>query len=429
MRILIVSYHFHPSSTIGAVRWTGLARGLEGLGWETSVISADLRTGSYGARIIPHRRAGIGSPERLGFARILPERLPELVFKARRQVLGREEFPDSISVPRGRSRLRREISAILAAPDLERRWSLYGLSVARNLRSKWKADIVVSSGPPHSAHLLGAKLASEWGVPWVADLRDPLIFVPDPLTWVGRFSNSFLEQLILRDSSLVLTTSPTLTEDLQHRLGMAGVFTLPNGVMLQELLASRAEPSSSFSISHIGSVLAGRNPAPILNVFLGLRRAAPQDDPLSDSVFRLVGNVTPEHRAPLEKMAAESSLPEALEILDPVPRPHAWSLLRTSGLAVILAQNQHHSIPGKLYEAIAARVPAMVVTEKGSASWGMAEELGAYPVEPLDKARIGQLITAAAAGRLPLPNETVLRSLDYSVKARHLRTLLERVGR
>ena len=424
MRLLIVSYHFHPSNAIGAVRWTGFAQALESLGSEVRVVAADAQVENPPARVHPHLETIPPNGQEANPLRMLPDRFFSLLRQSNRSMLGEDEFPDSTVAPAGKSRLRREISAATAAPDVERRWSLKAHASARRVCRDWAPDLILSSGPPHSVHVAASALARERSVPWVADLRDPLFYVPDPATWVGRFTNSFLEQLITREAALILTTSPTLTREFEGRLGSEKVRTIPNGVILDDLLAVSPVAWPGFSICHLGSILADRNPVPVLKALLRLRQSC-RDNTYEHSTFRLVGSISSECRSLVGAVAHDMGMPDAVELIDPLPRAEALRLLRGSDLAIVLAQNQHHSIPGKLYESVAAGVPTLVLTECGSATWEMAQSVGAHAVEPWDDEGIERLVARAAQGSLSACPPATARDLDYAAKARELRSLLE----
>src|SRR5205807_2694544 len=69
--------------------------------------------------------------------------------------------------------LRREVAAFLAFPDESRGWMLRAALRARSLIRRFQPHVVVSSGPPHSAHLVARMATIGSSVRWLIDLRDP----------------------------------------------------------------------------------------------------------------------------------------------------------------------------------------------------------------------------------------------------------------
>jgi hypothetical protein len=122
------------------------------------------------------------------------------------------------------------------------------------------------------------------------------------------------------------------------------------------------------------------------------------------------------------------------QFLGNLSRSDALQVVARSRIALVLAQNQHHSIPGKLYESVAMGVPTAVVTERGSATWAMAEAVGALPAESgLDAHLKAVLLQCLSAGSRQ-PMAQVRHELSYAVRADSIEGILrsamgDRLGR
>src|SRR2546426_8398043 len=168
-RLLVITYCFPPDGYVGGLRWAGITKYLSRLGWEVSVLTAAPPVGDDAAV-----GAHLESCPRLWT-------LIDCCRWLRRRALGRSRalLPDASRVarasgPRGLLRqLRREVAAVLTFPDDSRGWILRATLRARSLIRRFQPHVVVSSGPPHSAHLVagGGPVGGSGG--WVLHLRHP----------------------------------------------------------------------------------------------------------------------------------------------------------------------------------------------------------------------------------------------------------------
>src|SRR5256714_7741922 len=166
-RLLVITYHFGSNGAVGGWRWTGITKSLVRLGWEVRVITAAPPPPSPG-------HASVESCPRfwtiLDACRLL-RRL------AVRQSLA--SFPDgSWSAPGTElqgllGKVRSEVAAFLAFPDESRGWVFRAALRARSVIRRFQPHVVVSSGPPHSAHLVAGTATAGAAARWVVDPRDP----------------------------------------------------------------------------------------------------------------------------------------------------------------------------------------------------------------------------------------------------------------
>ena len=173
-RLLIITYYFGPHGPVGGLRWFGITKYLARLGWKISIVTGappiakDLSIGpdvewcprlwtvSDGWRAL--RRLAVG---------------PSL------QALPKGSRVAHPTVPPGPLRqLGREVRALLTFPDESRGWLLRAALRTRSVMRRFQPEVVVSSGPPHTAHLVARLATLGRGVPWWIDLRDP---------WAGPF--------------------------------------------------------------------------------------------------------------------------------------------------------------------------------------------------------------------------------------------------
>src|SRR6266568_2422221 len=180
-RLLIVTYHFGNDGPPGGLRWFGITKYLVRLGWNVVVVTGTEPSGgesATGVRVeyCPRlwtlwdgvqlvRRRALGRPRRPS-----PSDAPLTA-----PVDVREESPVARS-PERRGllwALGRELSVWLAFPDYSRGWVVRAALHTRSLVRRFRPQAVVSSGPPHTAHLAAGLATVGSRVRWLVDLREP----------------------------------------------------------------------------------------------------------------------------------------------------------------------------------------------------------------------------------------------------------------
>jgi glycosyltransferase involved in cell wall biosynthesis len=143
-------------------------------------------------------------------------------------------------------------------PDARIGWKFFAVKEAFKIIRKEKIDLIITSGPPHSTHLIGKKLKKKLGVTWVADFRDPwseLYYNKDlPRTGWAKKLDEKLERQVLERSDMVLTIGPSLQKLLSAKVpGQKDKFHyILNGYDRDAMMKIKAEPDGLFKITFIG---------------------------------------------------------------------------------------------------------------------------------------------------------------------------------
>lgn len=414
-RLLLVSYHFPSSSGVGALRWAGLIRYLLPMGWRVRVISAfpppaDRSLEAADVRHIPLDRtldmrykAWKSSPKSARFLRGVGLRR-----KAAEADAGSEPW----RIPFGLGGVKRELGALLAFPDEARGWIRPAAMAVREEVKAFDPHVIVSSGPPHAAHLAvrlagvrgaqGSTGASAARLKWFLDYRDPWASHQATTKLTGRLLRC-VEGWSLKAASGVITTTPEFRNQFETEFPGVPAHWLSNGVDPVEAMEARRPRNSTFDVVHVGTLYIGRDPKPVVDGvlrFLGRR-------PEARSGFRLrfVGPVNPPHDEVLAR-AAEGGLAGVLEQPGRVPRDEALDILAGSSVAVVLAQDQALQVPAKLFESVGLGIPTLAVTEETSATAAAAQRIGAEVADPADPdsvARALERIWDSRIDRVSLP--------------------------
>src|SRR5688500_6747131 len=167
-RLLIITYHFPPDGAVGGQRWAGLSKYLARLGWEIHIVTA--AAGNYASppnvhRHVRHRRRTLNDLYRAQKSRVHGGTDPAQSSSSPSQ-LGGSSFRPFTGV-------RRIVSGLMSLPDDARGWVVSAARAARDLARQADFDGVITSGPPHSAHLAGVLAVTGTGAQRWTDMRDP----------------------------------------------------------------------------------------------------------------------------------------------------------------------------------------------------------------------------------------------------------------
>ena len=146
-------------------------------------------------------------------------------------------------------------------PDARKYWIKPSVRKLTTFLKENPVDVIISTGPPHSVHMIGYELKKLLGIKWLADFRDPWTnidyFHNLPLTKGARKKHHELEDEVLKEADAILVVGKTMREEFIDR--NQNVYVVSNGfddrVDDDEVIMDR-----KFSISHIGMMNADRNP-------------------------------------------------------------------------------------------------------------------------------------------------------------------------
>jgi glycosyltransferase involved in cell wall biosynthesis len=279
-RLLVITYHFPPDGAIGGQRWARLSKYLARLGWEVHVVTAspqppgEAPSGVH--RHICHSRRTLNDLYRSAVGRF---RSPGSSPNGRDASANSAQRLDLSWLPF--SALRRVIASSMYFPDYGRGWVSRAAGCARALLDEREFDVVVTSGPPHSAHFAGLFAIRGRPEPLWIDMRDPWASAharhlpDDQLFRAERFLLSRLEKLLFRRARKVIANTLEFATSLSAAEPTLDVVYFPNGVDLEQLPARDPRNVQRCSIACLGTLYAGRN---LLSV-LGAMRAVLTERP------------------------------------------------------------------------------------------------------------------------------------------------------
>jgi glycosyltransferase involved in cell wall biosynthesis len=256
----------------------------------------------------------------------------------------------------------------LFIPDARKYWVAPSVRYLREILAQEGIDTVITTGPPHSLHLIGLQLKKLTGVRWIADFRDPWTSIGyhDALylsKW-ARKKHRALEARVLKGADAVITTS-SLTRDEFAPLTGKPLHVITNGY--SGARNGKGQPEGPFRLSHIGSLLSGRNPVSLWAALGNLVETDPEFR--KDLEVHLIGPVSGE----VIKSIGKHGLQGHLRLRDYVPHEEALREQRSAQVLLLIEIDRPETrgiIPGKFFEYLAAARPILAL---GPAGWEVAD--------------------------------------------------------
>jgi glycosyltransferase involved in cell wall biosynthesis len=349
VKVLLVTMYFPPSGGGGVQRPLKFATHLPELGIETHVLA-------------PDDSKWIHRDEEL--------QPPTLAWVHRARYLGPKgrKPAEELHGTQGLERLgvqARLAGRRLLVPDENVSWNLTAIPAAVRIAKREGIDVVITTSPPSSVHLIGAAVKRATGIPWVADLRDSVVAHPHRdaermLVRVKEQGEHAVAKLVARSADAIVCVSEAIADELRERSPAGEVATIANGSDFDDFAGLEHHPSERFRITHAGSFFGKRDPRPFLTA---LNRSG-----LDDVVVRFVGDF----RSTDREWAETQELGDRLELIPYAPRRRSLELQRDSEALLLLIPDAGGRgkgvLSGKVFEYLAAERPILAVVPPDGAA-------------------------------------------------------------
>jgi glycosyltransferase involved in cell wall biosynthesis len=256
------------------------------------------------------------------------------------------------------------------------------LEFLRDFLSQNTIDTIITTGPPHSTHLIGLRLRKELNIPWIADFRDPWTAIHYHrslhLTRSSAKKHKALEREVLNTADAIVVTSPNTKKEFAA-ITQKPISVITNGYDVPELLSEtttageeiRRIPDPKFTIVHIGSLLSNRNPVFLWKVLSELIDSYPK---FADKcLIKLVGATSKEVIMSLFEFGLEHHFDDS----GYVSHSEAMQLQRNAQVLLLVEMDRSETkaiIPGKLFEYLYAGRPIIALGPEGSDIEGIINE-------------------------------------------------------
>jgi glycosyltransferase involved in cell wall biosynthesis len=394
VKLLLVTMYFPPAGGGGVQRPLKFATHLPAHGIETHVLAPDDPKWIHSdPELAPPTQAWIHR------ARYLGPRARKLADERHRR--------------RGLDRLAleaRSLSRRMLVPDENVSWNLTAIPAAVRIARAEGIDVVLTTSPPNSVHLIGAAVKRTTGARWVADLRDSIATHPHRrvehvAVRAKEKVSALVARLVARRADVIVASSDAIADEARALDPTGIVTTILNGADFDDFAGLEYRRGDRFRITHTGSFFGKRDPRPFLT--------AVAESGLEDIVARFVGDF----RASDRDWADSLGLGSRLELHPYVPRREALRLQRNSDALLLLIPEAGGRgtgvLSGKVFEYLAAERPILAAVPPEGAAAELIRETGAGVVAAPDDmpaltAALTDLHARWAAGTLdgtPLSSE------------------------
>lgn len=238
-------------------------------------------------------------------------------------------------------------------PDARMFWIKPSYNKLRKFLKNNPQDFIVSTGPPHSTHLIALKLKNKFpNIKWIADFRDPWTdidyFDKLPFTPKAKAKQFALEKEVLQKANQVISVSETWANELS-KISSKPVKVIYNGY---DKISDNQKPKSA-TITYLGSLNDDRNPAILWKV---LEKILKENTTLKENFkLKLIGTISPWVKSEINRY---TNLSSCTDFINHIPQQQALEEISRSKVLLLLMNdtpNQKGIIPGKFFEYLASK--------------------------------------------------------------------------
>jgi len=363
-KVLIITYYWPPAGGPGVQRWLKFVKYLRNFKIEPIVyipekpnyplLDASLEKDiPEGIQILSHK---ISEPYKL--ANLLSSKKTKRISSGVIQTKNQSTLEKLMLWVRGN----------FFIPDARKNWVIPSITFLSEVIEKENIDTIITTGPPHSVHLIGHGLKAKFDMKWLADFRDPWTSIGYhkklKLTKSSQLKHKTLERQVLNNADEIIVTSETTKSEFRE-ITQKPIRVITNGYDSSYQGGSNLD--ESFTITHIGSLLTGRNPKNLWKVLSEIAR--------ENAVFRadlqleFLGVVSQDVMDSLHRYELEPYV----KLKGYVSHASAVRKQRSAQILLLVEIDSEETkgiIPGKLFEYMSARRPILAV---GPENWEVGQ--------------------------------------------------------
>lgn len=357
-KVLIITYYWPPSGGSGVQRWLKFAKYLPEFGWEPIIYTPEN----------PERPATDESlfKDISADLKVIKEPIWE-PYTWYRRILGKkdEKIGAGLMSDGGKDGSGKKLAVWIRGnffiPDPRKFWVKPSVRKLSKYIQEHQIKHVITTGPPHSMHLIGLGLKKKLDINWIADFRDPwtnIDFYRDlNLSASADRTHRKLERDVLTTADLVISVGNTLSSELRE-LGASKVETITNGFDRDDFPDMYDSRNEKFTIAHIGSFSRSRNHQ---SLWQALKLVEESNAQLAAKLQILtLGQVDGTVGNSIEL----AGLSKYWERIDHVPHAQVLEYQRSSSVLLLMVNDTPNAmgiLPGKLFEYMASGRPILCI--------------------------------------------------------------------
>ncbi|MDY0200557.1 MAG: glycosyl transferase family 1 [Bacteroidales bacterium] len=357
-RVLIITYYWPPSGGSGVQRWLKFCKYLQSYGWNPVIYTPENPDVSVTDKTLA---SDIPSDIKV-IKREIFEPYSLFRFFARQKKGMGVGFASAEGKKNGLfGKLSLWVRANLFIPDARIFWVNPSVRFLANYLKNNPVDAVISTGPPHSMHLIALKLKQRMGIKWLADFRDPwtsIDYMADlPITKRSLQKHKRLENKVVTMADEVVVVSSQMQAEFEQ-VRPQGVSLITNGFDHTDFAEHQPPLDSEFTITHLGSIPANRNSE---HLWDALSRMIASDALFASKLkIQLVGSV--------DKLVADQikhyGLAGHCTFTGYVNHTKSIEIMQRSQVLLLLVNQSANAkgiLTGKVFEYLAARRPILAI--------------------------------------------------------------------
>ena len=413
-RVLMIAFHFPPMrGSSGIQRTLKFARYLPQFGWQPLILSAH-----------PRAYASTGQDQ---MAEIAPDMPVARAF--------------ALDTSRHLS-FKGKYLGPMALPDRWSSWWLGAVPAGLRLMRKYRPQVIWSTYPIATAHLIGYTLHRLTGIPWIADFRDPMTDEGYPPNPVVRRAYHWIERKTLAHCTQAVFSTPGTIRDHMARFPEIPVsrFKLIENGYDEENFAAAASGAAAtvpppapggrpLLLVHSGIIYPSeRDPGPFFEAIGGLLKQGL----IGPATLQIFLRATA-HDSYLQPMIDQHGIGAIVHLAPPVSYREALAeMLHADGLLILQAANCNSQIPAKLYEYLRAQRPILALTDAAGDTAASLREAGVDTIAPLDDATVIaaellRFVALLSEGRAPITSMAHVNACSRQGRTQELAVLLDHV--
>jgi len=367
-KALILTYYWPPSGGAGVQRWLKFAKYIRNFGWEPVIYTPqnpefpEHDESLY--KDIPKEITIIKTPIRepySAYKHFIGQKKDIKINAGFLSENKKKKFTENLAV---------WIRGNFFIPDARKFWIKPSVAYLKTYLTKNPVDVIISTGPPHSLHLIALKISKLFALPWLADFRDPwtnIDFYNDlMLTRHSDRKHHLMEREVLMNASAVSVISRSMAEDF-NAIFQRNYEVITNGYDTDDVeSAIEIKQDEKFSIAHIGTMTKTRNPIILWKVLSELVNE--EEGFAHDLEIKLVGKAD----FTVWNALDESGLRPFVSKIDYLPHSEVTRMQQKSQVLLLLINNTPNAkviLTGKFFEYLAARRPILCIgPEDGDAA-------------------------------------------------------------
>lgn len=374
-KVLIITYYWPRSGGAGVQRWLKFTKYLPEYGWEPIVLTVKEENASYAqwdetlAQEIDPALRVIRTPS---FE-------PYSIYT---KLSGKKEIPFGGFSNEGSPTLFQRVSRFVRGnffiPDPRRGWNHYAIKAGRKLLEEEKFDAIITTGPPHSTHLIGLQLKNLTRVRWIADFRDPWtdIYYYRELSHsaLAKWYDRKLEKKVLLNCDMIVTVGNVIKNlflSKSQKLADDKIEVITNGYDPADFKDCDKKAADRFTITYTGTISLHYR----LDGFVDAMKVLP-DEIKENMYIRIAGSISQN----LIDLFQRSGLSSQLDYKGYVSHQQSIAFLFESSVLLLLIPEVPENkgiLTGKFFEYLAAGKPILAIGPKEGDVADILKETGA----------------------------------------------------